>query len=184
MLLKAVLLFGAVGTSALASFAVAPRYHLRVAPQRAAVALPTAARLAPRAPAIFMADAAEATESDGVFETLKTASFFALWYLFNIGYNIYNKKAAISASPAAHRQPPHSRTASASVVCVHTEYGDGSGDSAVGARGCVVCSCVAAHHHSTVAVCMARVLSRECCLQRLCFNNVKTLFSAKWSVFG
>merc|ERR1719183_2045759 len=112
MLLKAVLLFGAVGTSALASFAVAPRHHLRVAPQRAAVALPTAARLAPRAPAIFMADAAEAKESDGVFETLKTASFFALWYLFNIGYNIYNKKAAISASPAAHRQPPHSRTAS------------------------------------------------------------------------
>merc|ERR1719183_846110 len=93
MLLKAVLLFGAVGTSALASFAVAPRHHLRVAPQRAAVALPTAARLAPRAPAIFMADAAEAKESDGVFETLKTASFFALWYLFNIGYNIYNKKA-------------------------------------------------------------------------------------------
>ena len=89
MLLKAVLLFGAVGTSALASFAVAPRHHLRVAPQRAAVALPTAARLAPRAPAIFMADAAEAKESDGVFETLKTASFFALWC-----------------------QPPHSRTAS------------------------------------------------------------------------
>jgi len=26
-------------------------------------------------------------------ETLKTGSFFALWYLFNIGYNIYNKKA-------------------------------------------------------------------------------------------
>ena len=93
-MLKAVLLIGAVGTtSALASFAVAPRHHLRVAPQRAAVALPTAARLAPRAPAIFMADAAEAKESDGVFETLKTASFFALWYLFNIGYNIYNKKA-------------------------------------------------------------------------------------------
>ena len=28
-----------------------------------------------------------------MFETLKTGSFFALWYLFNIGYNIYNKKA-------------------------------------------------------------------------------------------
>jgi len=26
-------------------------------------------------------------------ETLTTGSFFALWYLFNIGYNIYNKKA-------------------------------------------------------------------------------------------
>jgi len=26
-------------------------------------------------------------------DTLQTASYFALWYLFNIGYNIYNKKA-------------------------------------------------------------------------------------------
>jgi len=26
-------------------------------------------------------------------ETLTTGAFFALWYLFNIGYNIYNKKA-------------------------------------------------------------------------------------------
>jgi len=26
-------------------------------------------------------------------ETLKTGAFFALWYIFNIGYNIYNKKA-------------------------------------------------------------------------------------------
>ena len=37
--------------------------------------------------------AAPAAEEDGMFETLKTGSFFALWYLFNIGYNIYNKKA-------------------------------------------------------------------------------------------
>jgi len=28
-----------------------------------------------------------------MMETLTTGSFFALWYLFNIGYNIYNKKA-------------------------------------------------------------------------------------------
>ena len=33
------------------------------------------------------------TQEDGIMETLKTGSFFALWYLFNIGYNIYNKKA-------------------------------------------------------------------------------------------
>merc|ERR1719345_348753 len=39
----------------------------------------------------MMADAA--AEEDGIMETLKTGSFFALWYLFNIGYNIYNKKA-------------------------------------------------------------------------------------------
>ena len=32
-------------------------------------------------------------KEDGLMETLKTGSFFALWYLFNIGYNIYNKKA-------------------------------------------------------------------------------------------
>merc|ERR1719247_154424 len=40
-----------------------------------------------------MAEAAAAPEEDGIMETLKTGSFFALWYLFNIGYNIYNKKA-------------------------------------------------------------------------------------------
>ena len=34
-----------------------------------------------------------AKAEDGLMETLKTGSFFALWYLFNIGYNIYNKKA-------------------------------------------------------------------------------------------
>ena len=34
-----------------------------------------------------------AKSEDGLMETLKTGSFFALWYLFNIGYNIYNKKA-------------------------------------------------------------------------------------------
>ena len=31
--------------------------------------------------------------SDSLAETLKTGSFFALWYMFNIGYNIYNKRA-------------------------------------------------------------------------------------------
>jgi len=32
-------------------------------------------------------------EESSMMETLTTGSFFALWYLFNIGYNIYNKKA-------------------------------------------------------------------------------------------
>jgi len=32
-------------------------------------------------------------ESGGLAETLKVGSYFALWYLFNIGYNIYNKQA-------------------------------------------------------------------------------------------
>ena len=37
--------------------------------------------------------AAEAPKEDKLMDTLVTGSFFALWYLFNIGYNIYNKKA-------------------------------------------------------------------------------------------
>lgn len=38
------------------------------------------------------AAAAEEPKSD-LADTLKTGSYFALWYLFNIGYNIYNKQA-------------------------------------------------------------------------------------------
>jgi solute carrier family 35 protein E1 len=37
---------------------------------------------------------AEAEESKGgLGETLQVGTYFALWYLFNIGYNIYNKQA-------------------------------------------------------------------------------------------
>jgi len=36
---------------------------------------------------------AEDSGSSALAETLKTGSYFALWYLFNIGYNIYNKQA-------------------------------------------------------------------------------------------
>lgn len=36
---------------------------------------------------------AEEDSSSSMVETLKVASYFALWYLFNIGYNIYNKQA-------------------------------------------------------------------------------------------
>lgn len=32
-------------------------------------------------------------ESSGLGETLQVGSYFALWYLFNIAYNIYNKQA-------------------------------------------------------------------------------------------
>lgn len=38
------------------------------------------------------AAAAEEPKS-ALMDTLKTGSYFALWYLFNIGYNIYNKQA-------------------------------------------------------------------------------------------
>merc|ERR1719327_1314465 len=44
-----------------------------------------------------------AKAEDGLMETLKTGSFFALWYLFNIGYNIYNKKA-LNALPIPYTQ--------------------------------------------------------------------------------
>lgn len=37
--------------------------------------------------------AAEESSSGGMMETLTVGSYFALWYLFNIAYNIYNKKA-------------------------------------------------------------------------------------------
>lgn len=36
---------------------------------------------------------AEEPKDDSILETLQTGSYFALWYLFNIGYNIYNKQA-------------------------------------------------------------------------------------------
>mmetsp|Transcript_47853 Transcript_47853/g.88744 ORF Transcript_47853/g.88744 Transcript_47853/m.88744 type:complete len:396 (-) Transcript_47853:195-1382(-) len=39
------------------------------------------------------AAAAEPEESGGLMETLQIGTYFALWYLFNIGYNIYNKQA-------------------------------------------------------------------------------------------
>lgn len=37
--------------------------------------------------------AAEPPKSSALFETLQTGSYFALWYLFNIAYNIYNKQS-------------------------------------------------------------------------------------------
>lgn len=37
--------------------------------------------------------AAAAPQKSSMAQTLKVGSFFFLWYFFNIGYNIYNKKA-------------------------------------------------------------------------------------------
>ena len=37
--------------------------------------------------------AAEVPKPSALFETLQVGSYFALWYLFNIAYNIYNKQA-------------------------------------------------------------------------------------------
>lgn len=36
---------------------------------------------------------AEESSDSNIFETLQIGTYFALWYLFNIGYNIYNKQA-------------------------------------------------------------------------------------------
>jgi len=37
--------------------------------------------------------AAEPPKNSALFEALQTGSYFALWYLFNIAYNIYNKQS-------------------------------------------------------------------------------------------
>jgi len=80
----------------------APALGLRAPAMSRVVPLPRIAK----APLMQAADAAdssaevaaepaaeEAAEEGGMMETVVTGSFFALWYLFNIGYNIYNKKA-------------------------------------------------------------------------------------------
>lgn len=36
---------------------------------------------------------ADAPKTNPIMETLQTGTYFALWYFFNIGYNIYNKQA-------------------------------------------------------------------------------------------
>lgn len=43
--------------------------------------------------AVGGAKAIEEPEDKGLMETLQIGTYFALWYLFNIGYNIYNKQA-------------------------------------------------------------------------------------------
>ncbi|KAL1526800.1 hypothetical protein AB1Y20_015494 [Prymnesium parvum] len=91
---------------ALAALATADALQV-AAPLRAqmsAVRMPPATRLpslsprscqVARAPVVQLATAAAEEEppKSSLMETLTTGSFFALWYLFNIGYNIYNKKA-------------------------------------------------------------------------------------------
>lgn len=40
-----------------------------------------------------VAAAGEPAKKSAIIDTLETGMYFALWYLFNIGYNIYNKQA-------------------------------------------------------------------------------------------
>jgi len=89
------------GSAAMAGAFFAPAVTHSPALSRAAVgARPLMAAQMPQVPARFntplmdeAAAVAEEPEKDGMMDTLVTGSFFALWYLFNIGYNIYNKKA-------------------------------------------------------------------------------------------
>lgn len=62
----------------------------RVSSHRAGVSHPTA--LALSADTAGGAKAAE-PKAGGLAETLQVGMYFALWYLFNIAYNIYNKQA-------------------------------------------------------------------------------------------
>lgn len=86
------------GSSAL-QLALPHRTSLAAAPLPSLASLPALSRRGCAAPrtSVLRLDAAVAEEAeepkDGMMDTLVTGSFFALWYLFNIGYNIYNKKA-------------------------------------------------------------------------------------------
>jgi solute carrier family 35 protein E1 len=89
MSLRSIVLLGVVAAAAAFS-PVALRRPVLASPMRAR---PAQVATLPRLATLPRMEAAAAPEEDGIMETLKTASFFALWYLFNIGYNIYNKKA-------------------------------------------------------------------------------------------
>ena len=96
MLLRSLYCAAALATvSGFAPAARAPGLVLRGAVRPAAFAARPALPALPALPtaSVVMAEAAAAEpEKDSMMETLTTGSFFALWYLFNIGYNIYNKK--------------------------------------------------------------------------------------------
>jgi len=100
--LKVALAIGAVATAGALNVAAPMRTHgkvsmARVGPAATLPALPVR-HCAARAPAPRLQEAAAEEPKDGLMETLTTGSYFALWYLFNIGYNIYNKKA-LNAMP-------------------------------------------------------------------------------------
>ncbi|KAL9182011.1 hypothetical protein ACHAXT_012354 [Thalassiosira profunda] len=95
---KVVLL--ALAASSASAFAFSPRANVGSS-VKTFNGVPKAASFAKTAPSTSLAlsstggAAAVAEEDSGsdLAETLKVGSYFALWYLFNIGYNIYNKQA-------------------------------------------------------------------------------------------
>ncbi|KAL7548046.1 hypothetical protein ACHAWF_011335 [Thalassiosira exigua] len=93
----------ALAASSASAFAFSPR-AAAVSTRTAGggVVVPPAGTFAKTSPSTSLAlsssgGAAEAVAEDdsgsNLAETLKVGSYFALWYLFNIGYNIYNKQA-------------------------------------------------------------------------------------------
>merc|ERR1719231_1510644 len=94
-LLSMVALAGAlrVSPAALAPSAVPAMSLPRIAKTAVLPSMAKAATVPRVAQAAVMQAEAEAESDGGMMETITTGSFFALWYLFNIGYNIYNKKA-------------------------------------------------------------------------------------------
>merc|ERR1719231_1945838 len=94
-LLSMVALAGAlrVSPAALAPSTVPAMSLPRIAKTAVLPSMAKAATVPRVAKGAVMQTEAEAESDGGMMETITTGSFFALWYLFNIGYNIYNKKA-------------------------------------------------------------------------------------------
>jgi len=103
LVMKKVALLALAATSA-SAFAFSPRTSASVATGSrlnnvvppvsksfAKTSSPTSLALSSTGGAAAVAE--EGDDSSDLAETLKVGSYFALWYLFNIGYNIYNKQA-------------------------------------------------------------------------------------------
>jgi len=97
---KALLLLATAGVISNSASAFVPTSSANVAKSfdmaNAAKQMPIAsADLRPSTTLALSTDggAAEKTGDGSKFESFKVLTYFALWYLFNIGYNIYNKQA-------------------------------------------------------------------------------------------
>jgi len=98
--MKKVVLLALAATSA-SAFAFSPRAaSVGTSSRSSSVVVPPVSKSFANSPTSLAlsssggaAAVAEEDSSSSTAETLKVASYFALWYLFNIGYNIYNKQA-------------------------------------------------------------------------------------------
>lgn len=97
--MKKVVLLALAATSA-SAFAFSPRAaSVGTSSRSSSVVVPPVSKSFANSPTSLAlsssggAAAVAEEDSSSTAETLKVASYFALWYLFNIGYNIYNKQA-------------------------------------------------------------------------------------------